>query len=260
MMQSSVKQKDISNALTLQYKDWDNKTNVIAIKHNDALTTTALITKQSTTWIVMLIVICLHAGLLHLILDSSPQSHPILVPPTITGVLIETPTKKVLKSAKIKPAPIPAAKPKPIPVAKKIDIPTPIEKKIADTKAQETDEVVENISEDIVEDITEKDISTEQVAAPIVAPRTDATRKSNPAPVYPRGSLRRHETGKVILDVLILVDGRVGDIRIKQSSGFKRLDRSAIKAVKRWRYTPAQQRGKAIEYWYQQPIAFSLRN
>jgi protein TonB len=50
----------------------------------------------------------------------------------------------------------------------------------------------------------------------------------------------------------------VGDVRIKESSGFKRLDDTAMKAVKHWRYTPARRGDKAIEFWYLQPIEFSL--
>jgi periplasmic protein TonB len=148
-----------------------------------------------------------------------------------------------VKAPKKKPAPTP----KRIPAPKKAIALPPVEKKPPAPEAQETIDAVED------------SVDVEQKPTPIVAPRVDATRRSNPAPVYPRGSLRRHEQGKVILEVLILADGSVGEVRIKQSSGFKRLDRSAMKAVKRWRYIPAQQGDKAIEYWYQQPIVFSLR-
>lgn len=63
----------------------------------------------------------------------------------------------------------------------------------------------------------------------------------------------------MILELLILADGSVGEVRIKQSSGYKRLDLSAVKAVKRWRYIPAKQSDKTIDYLYEQPIVFSLR-
>jgi protein TonB len=50
----------------------------------------------------------------------------------------------------------------------------------------------------------------------------------------------------------------VADIRVKTSSGYRRLDDTAIKAVKRWRYAPARRGTETIDYWYLQPIEFAL--
>ena len=89
-------------------------------------------------------------------------------------------------------------------------------------------------------------------------PRVDAAHLNNPAPVYPAPSRRLQEEGRVLLDVHILPDGSVGQIRLRASSGYRRLDQSALDAVRRWRYVPARQGGQAIAYWYVQPIVFSL--
>ncbi len=62
-----------------------------------------------------------------------------------------------------------------------------------------------------------------------------------------------------MLELLVRVDGSVSDLKIKQSSGFARLDRAALDAVRRWRYTPAQQDGQPIEYRYLQPVTFGFR-
>lgn len=103
-------------------------------------------------------------------------------------------------------------------------------------------------------------IQSSEAAAPVVPPRVDATAFNNPRPAYPSMSRRRGEEGTVLLELLVMPDGSVGDIRIKASSGHPRLDRSALEAVRRWRYTPAQQGGKPIEYRYLQPITFGLRD
>jgi len=66
------------------------------------------------------------------------------------------------------------------------------------------------------------------------------------------------EQGTVLLQVLILPDGSVGEVRVKESSGYKRLDDTAIKAVKQWKYIPARQGDETIAYWYLQPLEFSL--
>jgi len=94
--------------------------------------------------------------------------------------------------------------------------------------------------------------------SPVVPPRVDAAHLNNPAPVYPAPSRRLQEEGRVLLDVHILPDGSVGQIRLRASSGHRRLDQSALDAVRRWRYVPARQGGQAIAYWYVQPIVFSL--
>lgn len=96
-------------------------------------------------------------------------------------------------------------------------------------------------------------------AAPAVTPpRTDAAHLNNPVPRYPPVSRRLGEEGRVLLDVHIQPDGSVGEIRVRSSSGSKRLDQAALDAVKRWRYVPARRADVAIAFWYVQPIAFSL--
>ena len=66
--------------------------------------------------------------------------------------------------------------------------------------------------------------SVKEISEEVTPPRSDAAHLSNPAPSYPPMSRRLGEQGRVILDVFILANGAVGDIRLKQSSGFKRLD------------------------------------
>jgi len=99
----------------------------------------------------------------------------------------------------------------------------------------------------------------DSLGAPITPPQEDAAHLNNPRPAYPNLSKRLREEGTVVLDVLILVDGSVGDVVIKESSGFKRLDETAVKAVRQWRYLPARRGDQPVESWHLQPIEFSLR-
>lgn len=89
-------------------------------------------------------------------------------------------------------------------------------------------------------------------------PHSDAGFFSNPKPPYPAVSRRMSEEGTVLLSVHIQADGRVNEVKLKRSSGFSRLDDSAMKTVRHWRYVPAKRNGKAIPFWYTQPIRFSL--
>jgi periplasmic protein TonB len=56
--------------------------------------------------------------------------------------------------------------------------------------------------------------------------------------------------GEVRLDVLVTADGRVQDVRLRRSSGSNVLDRSAMDAVRHWRFEPATVDGQAVDEWY----------
>ena len=76
--------------------------------------------------------------------------------------------------------------------------------------------------------------------------------------IYPSISKRIGEWGIVFLRVLITTQGDVGEIEILTSSGYPRLDQSAVEAIKKWKFTPTMKDGKAINEWYVQPYSFRL--
>lgn len=92
----------------------------------------------------------------------------------------------------------------------------------------------------------------------VVAPSYNAVYLNNPQPPYPPMSRKMREQGRVILRVLIAVDGTARQVDIKVSSGYKRLDESALNTVRRWRFVPARRGDTPIEMWYDVPINFSL--
>lgn len=81
----------------------------------------------------------------------------------------------------------------------------------------------------------------------------------NPKPVYPREARRRGYEGEVLLRVEVLMDGRVGRVEVKRSSGYEILDRSALTAVKQWRFIPANEGNGSVSCWVNIPIKFALR-
>ena len=85
-------------------------------------------------------------------------------------------------------------------------------------------------------------------------------RGSNVQPVYPTWSLKNREQGTVVLRVLVKSDGTAGNVELKSSSGYPRLDQSAIQAVKTWRYIPATRDGKPIDELYELDITFKNPN
>jgi len=83
---------------------------------------------------------------------------------------------------------------------------------------------------------------------------------ANRKPEYPKMSLRLSEQGTVVLTVMVKSDGSAGDVEVKSSSGFTRLDRAAADAVKTWRFNPATVDGKAVDKSYEVPITFKPPN
>lgn len=83
---------------------------------------------------------------------------------------------------------------------------------------------------------------------------------ANTPPRYPAASRRLGEQGRVLLAVLIDVDGRVQDASVRQSSGYSRLDRAALEAVRGWRFEPARRAGKPQAVWHEQPVVFDLKD
>lgn len=103
-------------------------------------------------------------------------------------------------------------------------------------------------------------------AAPTPAPvvetlleaRFDADYLANPKPPYPSASRRLSEAGTVYLRVQVSAEGRAHKVELKASSGFSRLDQSAVDTVAQWRFVPAKRGNTAVSSWVIVPIIFSL--
>lgn len=95
-------------------------------------------------------------------------------------------------------------------------------------------------------------------AAAVVLPSTSADYLNNPAPPYPRQSKRLGEQGTVIIRVLITPEGRAEKAEIRTSSGYLRLDETALSTVQRWRFVPGQRNGAPEAMWFNVPIRFVL--
>src|SRR5579872_5713045 len=65
-------------------------------------------------------------------------------------------------------------------------------------------------------------------------------------PVYPPASRRAGEEGVTVLRVLVDERGHPGDVSIVQSSGFPRLDQSAVDAIRRWTFAAARNGGQTV--------------
>lgn len=78
-------------------------------------------------------------------------------------------------------------------------------------------------------------------------------------PAYPPAAKRDGEQGSGIIEVYVLPNGRVGDVRMATTTGSERLDRAAIQEAKQsWRFKPATRAGEAVAQWYRVKVVFKL--
>jgi protein TonB len=82
--------------------------------------------------------------------------------------------------------------------------------------------------------------------------------RSNRAPRYPTIARRRGYEGRVIIQVTVLPNGGVGRATVKRGSGYRVLDKAALKAVQRWRFQPAERNGRPTRATLDVPIVFQL--
>ncbi|MEX1166234.1 MAG: energy transducer TonB [Hydrogenophaga sp.] len=92
----------------------------------------------------------------------------------------------------------------------------------------------------------------------IVLPSSSADYLNNAPPPYPPLSKRMSEQGKVIVRAFIEVNGTASKAEIRTSSGFERLDSTALQTVLKWRYVPGKRAGNPEAMWFNIPINFVL--
>ncbi|QTW17399.1 energy transducer TonB [Comamonas kerstersii] len=209
---------------------------------------------------------------------SKPSAQPQIIPAEVIAQFIaptapEPPAPAPAPAAPPTPAPPkPQPKPKPQPpkpAPKPVQKAPPLPKAIADpTPAPDAPTgTLESESAPVADTAPPAPPAPAQAAptaatpsgAPeVVLPSSNASYLNNPRPSYPSISRRMGEQGRVMLRVLVNTDGRAEQIELKESSGFDRLDKAAIAAVKKWRFVPGKRNGVPEAMWNIVPINFVL--
>lgn len=81
-----------------------------------------------------------------------------------------------------------------------------------------------------------------------------------PAPKFPEASRRLGESGVVRLKVLVDESGRPVEIQVTQSSGYDRLDKAAVAAMKLARMKPYMEGGVPRAVWAPASLTFDLQD
>jgi periplasmic protein TonB len=77
-------------------------------------------------------------------------------------------------------------------------------------------------------------------------------------PRYPEAARKAGAQGVTLLRVRVLENGRVGEVLIEKSTGFRELDFSAAEAVKKWLFEPARRGKEPVQVWVLLPVKFEL--
>ena len=75
---------------------------------------------------------------------------------------------------------------------------------------------------------------------------------------YPRIAVLNHQQGTVVIRLLVLPSGEVGDVNVVKSSGYPQLDAAALVEAGKWRYLPAVRHGAPVSAEIDVAIRFRL--
>ncbi len=223
---------------------------------------------------MLTMVIAVHAAILAGMLISSTEVNVLEKPITpMTVSLVNAPS---MIEPKIEPVAEPE-QPKPVVVKKQ----KPVLKEPQQQRVQPAIETASNqpvVSEPVAQPVmteaaasdnsvktdssahvAEAPAKVEAVAEPVVEPpKFGAAYLNNPAPTYPPVSRRFGEQGRVLLRVLVSENGLAQSVQLDSSSGYEKLDRAAMEAVKKWSFIPARRSNQPVSAYVLVPIKFSL--
>jgi protein TonB len=197
-------------------------------------------------------------------LRQLPKPPPPL-PPEPPAAPQPTPQEPVVSKPVVAPKPM-ADKPQPAPTKPIVNhTPPPNVEAPAPEPVAAVDPPLETPLEPSHETTAETAVST-AAAESETSPAAEATvvmatprYRDNPLPIYPRLARKRGIQGTVILEVFVEADGRVGGLRIAESSRHNMLDRAAEKTVRQWLFEPGREGQQAVAMWVRVPVDFRLQ-
>ena len=211
--------------------------------------------------------------LIHLALLYSAWSYKLITPPEEAVTLFVhfiNPSVKQEATAPLLPKPLPPKK-------VKLDKPKPIQRTqplpimVAEAPVTSTTEYIKPTPE-LIPSLSEETTVDEHVEDPVqsfdMLPKPSGTlmmaselslgcQKRTP-PNYPTASRRAGEQGRVVLQVELDKTGRIDSVKVKESSGYKRLDDAGLSALKSWQCNAAMRDGEAVRATALQPFDFIL--
>lgn len=200
---------------------------------------------SSRGWFLALIVL-LHAGFFWVLTHGVTIGSIKLPPPLI--LVQPAPTKTLPPPTPVKPV---------VPVVRNVYVPTVVQPVLP------TDDDLtapRQVTSEPQPQLPPTTVTESPGSGPLIVEPAADLRFPFTEPEYPVSEIRQGHEGTVLLALQILPNGRVGTVRIDQSSGYARLDDSAVREARRWRMKPGTQDGVAAAMWKRVPITFRLKD
>jgi TonB family protein len=100
--------------------------------------------------------------------------------------------------------------------------------------------------------VTAQEIPRDGVTLPVVV--------RSVKPSYTAAAMDAHIEGRVMLDVVVLDDGKVGDVTVNESLDMEYgLDMQAVEAAKQWLFKPGMKDGKPVAVRVTLEMRFTLK-
>lgn len=200
--------------------------------------------------LVLVAIASLHAAMIYLLAVAPPDSGGLLDTSVIDAAVI--PAERSIPS----PTPLPpvildaSIRADPLPLQISIDIP-----------AEEAPPAHAGDGPDPVKFLAK--LST----AASTPPQTDSIPVTRPRPIagpsgasrYPNASIRAKESGTVDMNICVSPAGSVDSVEIAQSSGFPRLDQTALGMAAEYRFQPATRAGHPVAACAHYRIVFRIK-
>lgn len=182
------------------------------------------------------------------LISNLPQDKPLTMPQQ--PEVVEIPKKqeqKVKQTRALSEMPATEQAASKAVISEPAELPVVAESAVSETpiKTEQAVHVAEAAAKAEVEPVTEP-------------PKFGAAYLNNPAPTYPSLSRRSGEQGRVLLRVLVSESGLAESVQLDSSSGYEKLDRAAIEAVKKWSFIPAKRSNQPVSAYVLVPVKFSL--
>lgn len=87
---------------------------------------------------------------------------------------------------------------------------------------------------------------------------TGAGYRSGALPPYPGAARRAGREGLVLLRVLVATNGSVASVTVRETSGYDDFDSVAVRAVRKWRFSPARRAGQPVASFHDVRVRFRL--
>lgn len=178
--------------------------------------------------------------------EPVPPPQPVVEP---------EPAPEPIPETEVAPALEPVPAPEPEPTLEPESVPTP-EVELPAEKVAEP-ETITPPEPMPVEAQPEPVAATATATTSITVKQPDYLR--NPTPPYPIEARENGWEGTALIRVEVSPNGRAVSAMVVKSSGHALLDETALKTVRRWRFSPARLGGESIAATIEVPITFVLR-